>query len=153
MLSTGTFFEKLVWWLFLPFYQILLKLFGKMTVEINKFIFQKLYQHLTGKWPSKPALKISDQYIKNCRRSSVLSGPFLVKIMLCDKRILVNFLIFFTHKTANYWGINLKSSQNMHFICIYYISRGLNFKNIFKFFTTKLLLKKQTYGTAHVIVR
>merc|ERR1711882_1273 len=34
----------------------------------------------------------------------------------------------------------------MHFICIYHISQGLNFKNIFEFFMTKLLLKEQTYA-------
>ena len=33
----------------------------------------------------------------------------------------------------------------MHFICIYHIPQGLNFKNIFEIFTTKLLLKEQTY--------
>ena len=33
----------------------------------------------------------------------------------------------------------------MHYICIYHIPKGLNFKNIFEFFTTKLLLKEQTY--------
>ena len=33
----------------------------------------------------------------------------------------------------------------MHFICIYHIPLGLNLKNIFRFFTAKLLLKKHTY--------
>ena len=74
-----------------------------------------------------------------------MSGAFLLKILIWDNWILVDFLRFFTYKTANFWGIDHKSSQNMHFICIYHISKGLNLKNIFEFFTTKLLLKEQTY--------
>ena len=74
-----------------------------------------------------------------------MSGAFLLKILIWDNWSLVYFLSFFTYKTANFWGIDHKSSENMHFICIYHIPQGLNFKNIFEFFTTKLLLKEQTY--------
>ena len=68
-----------------------------------------------------------------------------MKILIWDNWGLVYFLSFFTYKTANFWGIDHKSSENMHYICIYHIPKGLNFKNIFEFFTTKLLLKEQTY--------
>ena len=87
--------------------------------------------------------KITDENIENWGRSIILSETFLVKIVIWDNWILVNLLRFFTYKMANFWGIDLKSSQNMHLICIYCILKGLNIKNIFQIFTIKLLMEKQ----------
>ena len=93
----------------------------------------------------KPALKFCDPNIKNCRRRYIFSGAFLLKILIWDNWSLVYFLSFFTYKTANFWGIDHKSSENMYSMCIYHIPEGLNFRNFFEIFTTKLLLKEQTY--------
>ena len=128
-----------------PFYKKLRIFLVKWWLKINKSKYQKSYHNLTEKWSSKRALKFSEPNIENCRRRYIFSGAFLLKILIWDNWILVDFLRFFTYKTANFWGIDHKSSQNMHFICIYHISKGLNLKNIFEFFTTKLLLKEQTY--------
>ena len=101
--------------------------------------------YLTLKWFSLTALKISDPNIENWGPWYILSGAFLLKILIWDNWGLVYFLSFFTYKTANFWGIDHKSSENMHFICICHITKGLNFRNFFEFFTIKLLLKEQIY--------
>ena len=90
-------------------------------------------------------MKFSDPNFENCRRRYIFSGAFLLKILIWDNWSLVYFLSFFTYKTANFWGIDHKSSENMHFICICHITKGLNFRIFFEFFTIKLLLKEQIY--------
>ena len=82
--------------------------------------------------------KITDENIENWGRSRILSETFLVKIVIWDNWILVNLLRFFTYKMANFWGIDLKSSQNMHLICIYCILKGLNIKKHFSDFYNQI---------------
>ena len=47
---------------------------------------------LAAKWFFEPALKNFNQNIENCRRSSILSEPFLVKIMILDNWNFIHFL-------------------------------------------------------------
>ena len=118
-------------------YKVAIRLF--CTPEKNSiiFFFKNQKSYLTEKEFSIPALKFLGQNIENWGRSSILSGPFLVKMLIWDNWIFVYFLRFFTYKTANFWDTDLKPSQNMHLICIYYIPKGLVIKHIFEVFTTK----------------
>ena len=136
--SVKHFFFYFFCWIFIPTLpKLVWKFYSNRYKKSTKQKFKNRKRYLTEKCSYIPALNILGQNIENWGRSSILSGPFLVKMLIWDNWIFVYFLRFFTYKTANFWDTDLKTSQTMHLICIYCIPKWLIIKHFLEIFTAK----------------